>query len=157
MNIKNSNFPLREKLILVKRVSKTVKGGRVFSFTALTVVGDQNGKIGFGYKKAKEVPLAISKSIEKAKKNLFNINLYKNTIPHKVIGNHLCSKVIIIPSYNETGIISGKSMKYIFEVVGIKNISSKLYGSSNPINVVIATINALKNIKNLKLIYKKKK
>ncbi|BBA85108.1 30S ribosomal protein S5 [Candidatus Nardonella dryophthoridicola] len=148
---------IKEKLVFVNRVSKTIKGGRIFGFTALTVVGDDiNNKIGFAYEKAKEVPLAISKSFEKAKKRMEKVELYNNTIPCYVTAVHISSKVVLIPSFNNTGIISSNTMKSIFYVLGIENIISKSYGSSNPINIVIATIKALKKIKSLRYISKKR-
>ncbi len=136
-----------EKLISVNRVSKTVKGGRVFSFTALTVVGDRHGRVGYGYGKAKEVPLAIQKAMDKSRKNMFFILLNKkNTIRYEVTGKYTSTSVFIKPASKGTGIIAGKSMRAIFEAVGIKNVLAKLYGSSNPLNVVKATLNALRNI-----------
>ncbi len=144
---KINNNEFNEKLIYVNRVSKTVKGGRVFSFTALTVVGNGNGKVGYGYGKAREVPLAIQKSIDKSKKNMINIFLNKNgTIRYEIKGFYTSTIVFIKPACEGTGIIAGKSMKSIFEVAGIKNILSKSYGSSNPINVVKATMSALSSI-----------
>ncbi len=136
-----TNNELYEKLILVNRISKTVKGGRVFSFSALTIVGDKNGRVGFGYGKSKEVPLAIQKSINKSKKNMINILLNKNrTIRYSIKGKYTSSIIFIKPACEGTGIIANKSMKAIFEAAGIKNILSKCYGSTNPINVVKATI-----------------
>ncbi len=140
----NNNYELYEKLVLVNRISKTVKGGRVFSFSALTVVGDKNGKVGYGYSKAKEVPLAIQKSINKSKKNLFNILLNrKGTIRYSIKYKFTSTIIFLKPACVGTGIIAGKSMKAIFEVSGIKNILAKCYGSTNPVNVVRATILAL--------------
>ncbi len=138
------NNDLYEKLIYVNRVSKTVKGGRVFSFTALTVVGNGDGKVGYGYGKAREVPLAIQKAIDKSKKNMINILLNKRgSIRYEIKGRYTSTIVFIKPACDGTGIIAGKSMKFIFEVAGIKNILAKSYGSNNPINTVKATINAL--------------
>ncbi|BBA84849.1 30S ribosomal protein S5 [endosymbiont of Pachyrhynchus infernalis] len=135
-----------EKLICINRVSKTVKGGRIFSFTALTVIGNNNGSVGYGYGKSKEIPVAIQKSIEKAKNNIVNIIINKKTILYRSYGKYLCSKVFIKPACEGTGIIAGNVIRSIFEVSGIKNIFSKIYGSTNPINVVKATINAINNI-----------
>lgn len=140
------NNEFQEKLISVNRVSKTVKGGRVFSFSALTVVGDGNGKVGFGYGKAKEVPSAIQKSIEKARKNLINIRLNKLTLQYPIQGMHTGSKVFMKPASEGTGIIAGGAMRAVLEVAGIHNVLAKSYGSTNPINVVRATLNALKNM-----------
>ncbi len=143
----NSNNDFYEKLISINRVSKTVKGGRVFSFTALTVVGDKCGKVGYGYGKAKEVPLAIQKAMDRARKNMFLISLNKrNTIRYEIRGTYISTSVFIKPASQGTGIIAGKSMRAIFEAAGIKNILSKLYGSSNPLNVVKATLNAFDNM-----------
>ncbi len=137
----NLNNDLFEKLIFVNRISKTVKGGRIFSFSALTVVGNKNGSVGFGYGKSKEVPIAIQKSINKSKKNMINIILNKRgTIRYSVKGKYLSSIVFIKPACEGTGIIANKSMRAIFEVAGVKNILSKCYGSTNPINVVKATM-----------------
>ncbi len=136
-----NNNELYEKLIYVNRISKTVKGGRVFSFSALTVVGDNNGKVGYGYGKAKEVPLAIQKAINKSKKNMINVLINKKgTIRYSVYGKYVKTKIFIKPACEGTGIIAGRSMKSVFEAAGIKNILSKCYGSTNPINVIKATI-----------------
>ncbi len=143
----NNNNEFYEKLICVNRISKTVKGGRIFSFSALTVVGDRNGKVGYGYGKSKEVPLAIQKSINKSKKNMINILLNKKkTIRYAIYGSYVKTKVFIKPACEGTGIIAGKSMKSVFEAAGIKNILSKCYGSTNPINVIKATILTLYNM-----------
>lgn len=138
---------LQEKLIAVNRVSKTVKGGRIFSFAALTVVGDGNGKIGFGYGKAREVPAAIQKAMERAKRNMVNVAVCDGTLQHPVKGSHTGSKVFMQPASEGTGVIAGGAMRAVLEVVGIRNVLSKAYGSTNPINVVRATINALENMK----------
>lgn len=139
---------LQEKLISVNRVSKTVKGGRIFSFTALTVVGNGNGKVGFGYGKAREVPAAIQKSIDKARRNLITIALNSNqTLQHPIKGTHTGSHVFMQPASQGTGIIAGGAMRAVFEVAGIHNVLAKTYGSTNPINVVRATINALSQMK----------
>ncbi|MFI4819104.1 MAG: 30S ribosomal protein S5 [Enterobacterales bacterium] len=152
---KNKNN-IQEKLISINRVSKTVKGGRVFSFTALTTVGDGKGKVGFGYGKAREVPSAIKKSIEKAKKNMITISIYKNTIQYSIKGIHTKSMVFIKPAVEGTGIIAGGVMRAVFSMAGINNIVAKSYGSSNKINVVKATINALKNMTSIKNIAAKR-
>ncbi len=142
MNIINNNdIELYEKLISVNRISKTVKGGRIFSFSALTIVGNRKGRVGYGYGKAKEVPLAIQKSLNKSKKNMINILLNKKgTIRYSVKGNFVSSIIFIKPACDGTGLIASKSMKYVFEAAGIKNILAKSWGSTNPINVVKATI-----------------
>jgi len=134
---------LLEKLVSVNRVAKVVKGGRQFGFTALTVVGDGNGKIGFGYGKAKEVPIAIQKAMEKARKNMVNISLNKGTLFYPVQSKHAGSSVYMQPASEGTGIIAGGAMRAVLEVVGVHNVLAKSYGSRNPVNVVRATINAL--------------
>jgi small subunit ribosomal protein S5 len=138
---------LNEKLIAVNRVSKVVKGGRIFSFTALTVVGDGNGRVGFGYGKAREVPAAIQKAMEKARRNISEIQLKGNTLQHPIKGRHSGSKVYMQPASEGTGIIAGGAMRAVLEVVGVQNVLSKAYGSTNPINVVRATMDALENMK----------
>lgn len=137
---------LQEKLVAVNRVSKVVKGGRIFSFTALTVVGDGNGRIGFGYGKAREVPAAIQKAMEKARRNMINVDLNGNTLQHPVKGRHAGSQVFMKPASEGTGIIAGGAMRAVLEVTGVQNVLSKCYGSTNPINVVRATISALENM-----------
>ena len=142
-NQEQQQSDMAEKLIAVNRVSKVVKGGRIFSFTALTVVGDGNGKIGFGYGKAREVPAAIQKAMEKARRNIVNVDLNGNTLQHPIKGRHSGSKVYMQPASEGTGIIAGGAMRAVLEVSGVQNVLSKCYGSTNPINVVRATINAL--------------
>jgi small subunit ribosomal protein S5 len=137
---------LHEKLIAVNRVSKTVKGGRIFSFTALTVVGDGNGRVGFGYGKAREVPAAIQKAMEKARRNMINVDLNGNTLQHPIKGRHAGSKVYMQPASEGTGIIAGGAMRAVLEVTGVQNVLSKAYGSTNPINIVRATVAALENM-----------
>jgi len=141
------NGELLEKLIAVNRVSKVVKGGRIFSFTALTVVGDGNGRVGFGYGKAREVPAAIQKAMEKARRNLVTVGLNGHTLQHPIKGRHSGSKVYMQPASEGTGIIAGGAMRAVLEVAGVQNVLSKCYGSTNPINVVRATINALTEMK----------
>ncbi|MBE1301767.1 MAG: 30S ribosomal protein S5 [Alteromonadaceae bacterium] len=134
---------LLEKLIAVNRVAKVVKGGRIFSFTALTVVGDGAGRVGFGYGKAREVPAAIQKAMEKARRNLVTVDLNGHTLQHPIKGRHSGSKVYMQPASEGTGIIAGGAMRAVLEVAGVQNVLSKCYGSTNPINVVRATIKAL--------------
>ncbi len=141
--VENQTGDLQEKLIAVNRVSKVVKGGRIFSFTALTVVGDGNGRVGFGYGKAREVPAAIQKAMEKAKRNIVSVELNGVTLQHPVKGRHSGSKVFMRPASAGTGIIAGGAMRAVLEVVGVHDVLSKAYGSTNPINVVRATIGAL--------------
>lgn len=138
---------LQEKLVAVNRVSKVVKGGRIFSFTALTVVGDGNGRVGFGYGKAREVPAAIQKAMEKARRNMTQVELNGHTLHHPTSGVHSGSNVFMKPASEGTGLIAGGAMRAVLEVAGIQNILSKCYGSTNPINVVRATINALASVK----------
>lgn len=137
---------LQEKLIGVNRVAKVVKGGRQFGFTALTVVGDGNGKIGFGYGKAREVPVAIQKAMEKARKNMQTVSLKDGTLQHALIGTHGAARVYMQPASGGTGVIAGGAMRAVLEVVGVKDVLAKCMGSRNPINVVRATINALANM-----------
>ena len=143
---KQQQSDLAEKLVAVNRVSKVVKGGRIFSFTALTVVGDGAGKVGFGYGKALEVPAAIQKAMEKARRNMINVDLNGNTLQHPVKGRHAGSLVFMKPASEGTGIIAGGAMRAVLEAAGVHNVLSKCYGSTNPINVVRATISALENM-----------
>jgi small subunit ribosomal protein S5 len=132
-----------EKLVAVNRVAKVVKGGRQFGFTALTVVGDGNGSIGFGYGKAKEVPLAIQKAMDKARKNMKSVPLKGDTLQHSITGIHGAANVYMQPASEGTGIIAGGAMRAVFEAVGVKNVLAKINGTRNPVNVVRATINGL--------------
>ncbi|MDR9432221.1 MAG: 30S ribosomal protein S5 [Spiribacter sp.] len=134
---------LREKLITINRVAKVVKGGRQFGFTALTVVGDGEGSVGFGYGKAREVPLAIQKAMEKARQNMRSVNLNGPTLQYAITAYHGSSKVFMQPASPGTGIIAGGAMRAVFEVVGVQDVLAKAIGSRNPVNVVRATINAL--------------
>ena len=129
-----------EKLIAVNRVSKTVKGGRQFTFTALTVVGDGAGKIGFGYGKAREVPVAIQKSMEYARKGMLNVDLNNGTLWHPVKAGHGAARVFMQPASEGTGVIAGGAMRAVLEAVGVKNVLAKAVGSRNPINLVRATL-----------------
>lgn len=135
-----------EKLVAVARNAKVVKGGKVFSFSAVTVVGDGNGRIGIGRGKAKEVPIAIQKSLENARKNMRPVVLRGGTLHHQVQGKHGATRVFMKPASDGTGIIAGGAMRAVCEVLGIKNVLSKIGGSTNPINVVRATLKALSNI-----------
>jgi small subunit ribosomal protein S5 len=132
-----------EKLIGVNRVSKTVKGGRQFAFAALTVVGDGNGRIGFGTGKAREVPIAIQKAMEVARKNMRKVNLKGTTLQHPILGRHGAAKVFMQPASEGTGIIAGGAMRAVFEVVGVHDVLAKCIGTNNPTNVVRATLNGL--------------
>lgn len=142
-----TTLDLQEKLVAVNRVSKTVKGGRIMKISALMVVGDGNGHIGFGIGKAAEVPDAIRKGIEEAKKNLVKISLKGTTIPHEVVGKFGASAVLLKPAGPGTGVIAGGSARPVLELVGIKDIRTKSLRSQNPINVVTATINGLKQLR----------
>jgi small subunit ribosomal protein S5 len=137
---------LLEKLVTVNRVAKVVKGGRQFGFTALTVVGDGAGKVGFGYGKAREVPIAIQKAMQAARKNLKSLHLKDDTLQYEVKGRHGATKVLMQPASEGTGIIAGGAMRAVFECAGVRNVLAKSYGSRNPINVVRATINALQSV-----------
>ncbi len=134
---------LIEKLVAVNRVAKVVKGGRQFGFTALTVVGDGNGRVGFGYGKAKEVPLAIQKAMDKARKNMQKVELKDGTLYHATNGYHGAANVYMQPASDGTGIIAGGAMRAVFEAVGVHNVLAKINGTRNPVNVVRATINGL--------------
>lgn len=134
---------LIEKLVAVNRVAKVVKGGRQFGFTALTVVGDGKGKIGFGYGKAKEVPLAIQKAMDRARKNMKKVDLIAGTLQHATYGEHGAANVYMQPASEGTGIIAGGAMRAVFEAAGVRNVLAKINGTRNPVNVVRATINGL--------------
>lgn len=134
---------LEEKLVQVNRVAKVVKGGRIFGFTALCVVGDGKGKVGFGRGKAKEVPIAIQKAMENARRNMVDVSLNASTLWYPVKAKHGAAKVYMQPAAEGTGIIAGGAMRAIFEVMGVRNILAKCIGSTNPYNVVRATINGL--------------
>ena len=135
-----------EKLIAVNRVSKTVKGGRQFTFTALTVVGDGAGRIGMGYGKAREVPIAIQKSMEYARKKMTSVDLNNGTLFHQVKANHGAASVFMMPASEGTGVIAGGAMRAVLEAVGVKNVLAKATGSRNPINLVRATIRGLESM-----------
>ena len=156
MNTQKQMDDLIEKLVAVNRVAKVVKGGRQFGFTAITVVGNGKGKIGMGYGKAKEVPLAIQKAMQAARKNLHQVALNKETIYYAVNGKHGASKVYMQPAADGTGIIAGGAMRAVFECVGIRNILAKSYGSRNPINLVRATINALDSMRSPQRVAKRR-
>ena len=138
---------LQERVVEVRRVTKVVKGGRNFRFAALVVVGDENGHVGIGTGKAMEVPDAIRKAAEDAKKNLIRVPIVGTTIPHEVIGHFGAGKIIIMPAQEGTGIVAGGPVRAVLELAGIRNIYSKVYGSRAPINIVRATINGIENMK----------
>lgn len=134
---------LKEKMISVNRVTKVVKGGRILGFAALTVVGDGDGGVGMGKGKAREVPVAVQKALDEARRKLFKVSLRGGTLHHSVIGKHGASKVYIQPASEGTGIIAGGAMRAVFEVMGVTNVLAKCFGSTNPYNVVRATLNGL--------------
>ena len=135
-----------EKLVSVGRVSKTVKGGRIFSFTALTVVGDGNGRVGFGYGKAREVPVAVQKSMEKARRNMFDVAINGGTLQYDVKGRHGAAHVFMKPASEGTGLIAGGAMRAVFEAVGVRNVLAKCNGTRNQMNMIRATINGLRDM-----------
>jgi small subunit ribosomal protein S5 len=135
-----------EKLVAVNRVAKVVKGGRIFSFTALTVVGDGQGRVGFGYGKAREVPAAIAKAMDRARRTMTRVSLQNGTLWFPVKSNHGAAKVFMQPASEGTGVIAGGAMRAVFEVVGVHNVLAKAYGSRNPINLVRATIKGLEKL-----------
>ena len=146
-NYNPAEHDLKEQLVALNRVSKTVKGGRIARFAAIMVVGDGNGHVGFGLGKAAEVPDAIRKGIEDAKKNMIKVSITGSTIPHEVIGEYGAGKVLLKPAAPGTGIIAGGKVRMVLEAAGIKNIRAKCLRSNNPTNVVKATFDALKNLK----------
>jgi len=142
-NERESSDDLIEKLVAVNRVAKVVKGGRQFGFTALCVVGDGNGKVGFGYGKAREVPLAIQKAMDRARADMKSVSLNNGTLWYPTRAKHAGSKVYMQPASDGTGVIAGGAMRAVFEAVGVQNVLAKSIGSRNPINLVRATIKAL--------------
>lgn len=135
---------LEDRVIKIRRCAAVIKGGRRFSFNALVVVGDKNGRVGFGYGKANEVPPAVEKATVLARRNLHRISLKGDTIPHKVIGKFGTTKVILVPAGPGTGVKAGPGVRQVLELCGIRNILTKVHGSTNPLNVVKATINGLR-------------
>jgi small subunit ribosomal protein S5 len=147
-NPKPEGDDLLEKLIAVNRVAKVVKGGRQFGFSALTVVGDGKGRVGFGTGKAREVPVAIQKAMESARKNMIEVKLKGSTLQYPMVGRHGAAKVHMQPASDGTGIIAGGAMRAVFEVLGVQNVLAKCIGTNNPINVVRATLNGLETMTN---------
>jgi len=137
---------MREKLVNIRRTAKVVKGGRIFGFSAIVVIGDAKGRIGFGQGKAREVPQAIQKATESARRNMRKIELKGSTIYHQVVGRHGASKVVMLPAAEGTGLIAGGAMRAVFEVMGIRDILAKCIGSRCPVNVVRATLDALEQL-----------
>src|ERR1700675_2567381 len=136
---------LREKMISINRVTKVVKGGRILGFAALAVVGDGDGRVGMGKGEAKEVPVAVQKAMEEARRKMIKVRLKNGSLHHAVIGRHGATKVLMQPASEGTGIIAGGPMRAVFEVVGVTNILAKCHGPTNPYNIVRATLNALEN------------
>jgi small subunit ribosomal protein S5 len=138
---------MREKMIAVNRVTKVVKGGRILGFAALTVVGDGDGRVGMGKGKAREVPVAVQKAMEKARRGLERIPLREGTLHHKVEAKHGAAKVMLMPAAEGTGVIAGGPMRAIFDVMGVRNVVAKSHGSTNPYNMVRATLKALERLR----------
>ncbi|HPB19526.1 MAG TPA: 30S ribosomal protein S5, partial [Bacteroidales bacterium] len=145
--VKATDTELKDRLVSIQRVTKVTKGGRTFSFAALVVVGNENGIVGYGLGKAREVPLAIQKAIDDAKKNLVKVSIHNGTLPHEQISKYGAAKVIIKPAAPGTGVIAGGAMRAVLESAGVRNVLAKCIGSSNPHNVVKATIQALSELR----------
>ena len=142
---KKDNY--QEQLINVRRVSKVVKGGRIFGFSALTVVGDGEGRVGMGRGKAREVPIAVQKAMDDARRNMFKVQLKGDTIQYPTVGRHGSARVVLRPATDGTGIIAGGTMRAVLEVLGVQNVLTKVIGTTNPVNVTRATIAALKGMR----------
>lgn len=154
--MEENTMELKEKVVAINRVAKVVKGGRTFRFSAVVVVGDENGHVGVGNGKAAEVPDAIKKAIEDAKKNLVTVPVVGTTIPHEYIGKFGSANVMLKPAAEGTGVIAGGSVRPVLELAGYKDIRTKVIGTNNPRNVVYATINGLSNMKTIEEIAKKR-
>ena len=151
MRIDPNTLNLSEKLIFLNRCVKVVKGGRRFSFSALMLVGDKSGHVGLGFGKANQIPDAISKAVAQAKKSIIKVTLKKNTIPHEIIGKFGSGKVWMKPATPGTGLVAGGHVRSVLELAGVQDILSKAHGSRNPINVSKATLEGLKNLKDVKV------
>ena len=154
--MEENTVELKEKVVAINRVAKVVKGGRTFRFSAVVVVGDENGHVGVGNGKAAEVPDAIKKAIEDAKKNLITVPIVGTTIPHEFVGQFGSANVLLKPAAEGTGIIAGGSVRPVIELAGYKNIRTKVIGTNNPRNVVYATLNGLSNMKTVEQIAQKR-
>ena len=142
-DVEERNDGLIEKMVAVNRVTKVVKGGRIMAFSALTVVGDGDGRIGMGKGKSKEVPVAVQKAMDQARRSMIKVSLNNGTIHHEVVGKHGATKVFMQPAKEGSGVKSGGPMRLIFEAMGVHNISAKVHGSTNPYNIVRATLDGL--------------
>lgn len=147
---------IQERLVSIRRVAKVVKGGRIFGFSALTVVGDGEGRVGFGTGKAREVPAAIQKAMEAARKNMVNVALSEGTLQYPMMAEHGAAKVYMQPASEGTGVIAGGPMRAVFDVVGVHNVLAKCVGTNNPINVVRATIKGLANMSSPEMVAAKR-
>ena len=154
--MEENNLELKEKVVAINRVAKVVKGGRTFRFSAVVVVGDENGHVGVGNGKASEVPDAIKKAIEDAKKNLVKVPVVGTTVPHEYVGKFGSASVLLKPAAEGTGVIAGGSVRPVLELAGYKDIRTKVIGTNNPRNVVYATINGLENMKTIEEVAKKR-
>ncbi|GAB5465770.1 MAG: 30S ribosomal protein S5 [Candidatus Kapaibacteriales bacterium] len=152
MKIKASDLDLKDKLVYVGRTAKVVKGGRRFNFSAIVVVGDENGHVGYGLGKAGEVVDAVSKATDAAKKNVIRVNLHKNTIPHDVLGRYGAAKVLLKPATPGTGVIAAGGVRAVLELCGVQDVLTKSMGSSNPHNTVKAAIQGLQSLEDINLV-----
>lgn len=155
-NFEEQEFEIQEQIVSVRRVTKVVKGGKNFSFSALVVAGDGHGRVGYGLGKAREVPLAVAKAAEKAKKNMVSVSILDTTIPHPVVGHFGSAKVVLRPASKGTGVIAGGAVRAVMESCGIRDILTKILGTNNPQNVVKATLDGLKKLQNKESIASKR-
>ncbi len=153
-NARKDNY--RENLINIRRVSKVVKGGRIFGFSALAVVGDGEGRVGMGRGKAREVPIAVQKAMDDARRNMFKVQMKGDTLQYPMIGRHGAARVVLRPATEGTGIVAGGTMRAVFEAMGIQNVLTKVIGTTNAVNVTRATISALKGMRSASYIAKKR-